>query len=58
MDGRVHDSDRYCLYDELSTAFSRVWVILWTVNGWRGETDTLDKMKKRLEHDLYYILYS
>lgn len=25
------------------------------VNGWRGETDTLEKMKKRLEHDLYYI---
>ncbi len=25
------------------------------VNGWRGETDTLDKMKKRIEYDLYYI---
>jgi len=25
------------------------------VNGWRGETDTLDKMEKRVEHDLYYI---
>lgn len=25
------------------------------VNGWRGETQTLDKMEKRLEHDLYYI---
>ena len=25
------------------------------VNGWRGETDTLDKMAKRVEHDLYYI---
>lgn len=25
------------------------------VNGWRGETDTVDKMKKRIEHDLYYI---
>jgi putative colanic acid biosynthesis UDP-glucose lipid carrier transferase len=25
------------------------------VNGWRGETDTLDKMKKRVEYDLYYI---
>jgi len=25
------------------------------VNGLRGETDTLDKMKDRLEHDLYYI---
>lgn len=26
------------------------------VNGWRGETDTLDKMQKRIEFDLYYIL--
>lgn len=25
------------------------------VNGWRGETDTLDKMIARVEHDLYYI---
>jgi putative colanic acid biosynthesis UDP-glucose lipid carrier transferase len=25
------------------------------INGYRGETDTLDKMKKRIEYDLYYI---
>lgn len=25
------------------------------INGWRGETDTLDKMEKRIEFDLYYI---
>jgi len=25
------------------------------VNGWRGETDTLIKMEKRVEYDLYYI---
>jgi len=25
------------------------------VNGWRGETDTLEKMTKRVEHDLEYI---
>ncbi|MCB0407576.1 MAG: sugar transferase, partial [Bdellovibrionales bacterium] len=25
------------------------------INGWRGETDTLEKMKKRVEYDLYYI---
>jgi putative colanic acid biosynthesis UDP-glucose lipid carrier transferase len=24
-------------------------------NGYRGETDTIDKMQKRVEHDLYYI---
>lgn len=25
------------------------------VNGWRGETDQLNKMAKRIEYDLYYI---
>jgi Undecaprenyl-phosphate glucose phosphotransferase len=25
------------------------------INGWRGETDTHDKIQKRVEHDLYYI---
>jgi Undecaprenyl-phosphate glucose phosphotransferase len=25
------------------------------VNGWRGETDTAEKIVKRVEHDLYYI---
>jgi Undecaprenyl-phosphate glucose phosphotransferase len=25
------------------------------VNGWRGETDTEEKIRKRVEHDLYYI---
>jgi putative colanic acid biosysnthesis UDP-glucose lipid carrier transferase len=25
------------------------------VNGWRGETNTLDKMEKRIEYDLEYI---
>jgi putative colanic acid biosynthesis UDP-glucose lipid carrier transferase len=25
------------------------------VNGWRGETEELDKMKGRIEHDLYYL---
>ncbi len=25
------------------------------VNGYRGETDTLEKMARRVEHDLYYI---
>ncbi len=25
------------------------------VNGWRGETDTLEKMEKRVEHDIDYI---
>jgi len=25
------------------------------VNGWRGETEVLEKMKARIEHDLYYL---
>lgn len=25
------------------------------INGWRGETDTLEKIQRRVEHDLYYI---
>ncbi|WP_418138592.1 sugar transferase [Marinomonas sp. RS-M-Aa-14] len=25
------------------------------VNGFRGETDTIDKMESRVEYDLYYI---
>ena len=25
------------------------------INGWRGETDTLEKMEKRVEYDLQYI---
>jgi Undecaprenyl-phosphate glucose phosphotransferase len=25
------------------------------INGWRGETDTVEKIMQRVEHDLYYI---
>ncbi|MFI5030856.1 MAG: undecaprenyl-phosphate glucose phosphotransferase [Reyranellales bacterium] len=25
------------------------------INGWRGETDTVEQIRKRVEHDLYYI---
>jgi putative colanic acid biosynthesis UDP-glucose lipid carrier transferase len=25
------------------------------INGWRGETDTIYKMEKRIEHDLWYL---
>jgi lipopolysaccharide/colanic/teichoic acid biosynthesis glycosyltransferase len=25
------------------------------INGWRGETDTHEKLQHRVEHDLYYI---
>jgi lipopolysaccharide/colanic/teichoic acid biosynthesis glycosyltransferase len=25
------------------------------INGWRGETDSQEKIQARVEHDLYYI---
>jgi lipopolysaccharide/colanic/teichoic acid biosynthesis glycosyltransferase len=25
------------------------------INGWRGETDTQEKIQRRVEHDIYYI---
>ncbi len=25
------------------------------VNGWRGETDTIEKIQERVKYDLYYI---
>ncbi len=25
------------------------------VKGWRGETDTVEKLRRRVEHDLHYI---
>jgi len=25
------------------------------INGWRGETDTVEKIRKRVEHDIHYI---
>jgi Undecaprenyl-phosphate glucose phosphotransferase len=28
------------------------------VNGWRGQTDTLEKLQRRVEHDLWYITNS
>jgi len=27
------------------------------VRGWRGETDTVDKLRRRVEHDLHYIAH-
>lgn len=27
------------------------------VRGWRGETDTVEKLRRRVEHDLYYIAH-
>ncbi|MGE0857073.1 MAG: undecaprenyl-phosphate glucose phosphotransferase, partial [Hyphomicrobiaceae bacterium] len=49
------------LYDEVVEGYFarhkvRPGITGWAqVNGWRGETDTPDKIKRRVEHDLYYI---
>ncbi len=32
-----------------------IWTGWAQINGWRGETETVDKMKGRIEHDFYYI---
>ena len=48
-------------YERLMTPFMRrhnfkPGITGWAqVNGYRGETDTVDKMQRRLEYDLYYI---
>ena len=52
-------SDR--LYDEVVDGYFarhkvKPGITGWAqVNGWRGETDTEEKIQKRVEHDLYYI---
>jgi putative colanic acid biosynthesis UDP-glucose lipid carrier transferase len=43
--------DRYMLRHKVKPGITG-WA---QVNGYRGETDTLFKMKKRVEYDLYYI---
>lgn len=43
--------DRYMLRHKVKPGITG-WA---QINGYRGETDTLDKMQKRVEHDLYYI---
>ncbi len=49
------------LYDEVVSDYAKRHKVKpgitgWAqVNGWRGETDTEDKIKNRVEHDIYYI---
>ena len=43
--------DKYMIRHEVKPGISG-WA---QVNGWRGETDTPEKIQKRVEHDLYYI---
>jgi Undecaprenyl-phosphate glucose phosphotransferase len=49
------------LYDEAVDAYYarhrvKPGITGWAqINGWRGETDTQEKIQQRVEHDLYYI---
>lgn len=58
---RPHATAQNEVFAELISSFSRrhnvkPGITGWAqVNGYRGDTDTLEKMQRRVEHDLYYI---
>jgi Undecaprenyl-phosphate glucose phosphotransferase len=58
---RPHATAQNELFDKLLSGFSRRHAVKpgmtgWAqINGYRGEADTVDKMKRRVEYDLYYI---
>lgn len=58
---RPHAIAQNKVFAELISSFSRrhnvkPGITGWAqVNGYRGDTDTLEKMQRRVEHDLYYI---
>ena len=58
---RPHATAQNETFSELISSFSRrhnvkPGITGWAqVNGYRGDTDTLEKMQRRVEHDLYYI---
>jgi Undecaprenyl-phosphate glucose phosphotransferase len=57
----VHAKAENRLYDEAVDGYFarhrvKPGITGWAqVNGWRGETDTHEKIQQRVEHDLYYI---
>jgi lipopolysaccharide/colanic/teichoic acid biosynthesis glycosyltransferase len=57
----VHAKAENRLYDEAVDGYFarhrvRPGITGWAqVCGWRGETDTQEKIQRRVEHDLYYI---
>ncbi len=57
----THAKARERLYDEVVEGYFarhrvKPGITGWAqVNGWRGETDTPEKIQRRVEHDLYYI---
>jgi Undecaprenyl-phosphate glucose phosphotransferase len=58
---RPHATAQNETFAQLISSFSRrhnvkPGITGWAqVNGYRGDTDTLEKMQRRVEHDLYYI---
>jgi Undecaprenyl-phosphate glucose phosphotransferase len=52
-DGRLFEEvvDRYAARHRVKPGITG-WA---QINGWRGETDTVEKIQKRVEFDLYYI---
>jgi Undecaprenyl-phosphate glucose phosphotransferase len=58
---RPHATAHNSFFQEKITPFSRRHTVKPGITGWaqvnglRGETDTLEKMQRRVEHDLYYI---
>ena len=58
---RPHATAHNALFNEIIAPFSRrhnvkPGITGWAqVNGYRGATDVLEKMQRRIEHDLYYI---
>ena len=57
----VHAKAANTLYDQVVDGYFarhkvKPGITGWAqVNGWRGETDTSEKLQRRVEHDLYYI---
>jgi Undecaprenyl-phosphate glucose phosphotransferase len=57
----VHAKAANALYDQVVDGYFarhrvKPGITGWAqVNGWRGETDTPEKIQRRVEHDLYYI---
>jgi Undecaprenyl-phosphate glucose phosphotransferase len=52
-EARLYDEavDGYCARHRVNPGITG-WA---QINGWRGETDTHEKIQQRVEHDLYYI---
>ncbi len=57
----LHAKAANLLYDEVVDGYFarhrvKPGITGWAqINGWRGETDTSEKIQRRVEHDLYYI---